>query len=61
MASIRSFFKTFLLWELLLGLAVLGGWRYGLRATLITAAGVLVLECDSGVECLATCFTPGVA
>ena len=24
-------------------------------------AGVLELECGSGVECLATCFTPGVA
>jgi len=24
-------------------------------------AGVLTLECDTGVECLATCFTPGVA
>ena len=23
--------------------------------------GVLALECDGGVECLATCFTPGVA
>ncbi len=23
--------------------------------------GVLTLECGPGVECLATCFTPGVA
>ncbi|HUH81659.1 MAG TPA: O-antigen ligase family protein [Solirubrobacteraceae bacterium] len=28
---------------LLLGLAVLGGWRYGVRVTLLTAVGVLVL------------------
>ncbi len=43
LAGLVTSFSQSSIAALLLGLAVLGGWRYGLRATLITAAGVLVL------------------
>ncbi len=43
LAGLVTSFSQSSIVALLLGLAVLGGWRYGLRATLITAAGVLVL------------------
>jgi O-antigen ligase len=43
LAGLVTSFSQSSIAALLLGLAVLGGWRYGLRATLITATAVLVL------------------
>jgi len=43
LAGLVTSFSQSSIAALLLGLAVLGGFRYGLRATLITAAGVLLL------------------
>jgi O-antigen ligase len=43
LAGLVTSFSQSSIVALLLGLAVLCGWRYGVRATLITAAGVLVL------------------
>ena len=43
LAGLVTSFSQSSIAALLLGLAVLGGWRYGVRATLITSAGVLLV------------------
>ncbi len=43
LAGLVTSFSQSSIAALLLGVAVLGGWRYGVRPTLITAAGVVVL------------------
>ncbi len=43
LAGLVTSFSQSSIAALLLGLAVLGAWRYGVRATLLTSAGVLLL------------------